>query len=292
MRKDGTSNVRKYGIQRRFQRDIYHYLIHTTWGGFFAIILLGFFVFNSLFGTIFFFLPSTELNGLTWTHLGGVFAWFECLFFSIQSFTTVGYGGISPTGFYANSIASVASFAGIVYTAIVTGLTYGRFSKPKTALKFSTSALITPLETESSKEALMFRMAHARNSELSNVEVRVLASWIDRKSDKRKYANLGLEMNRINLLSTVWTVVHPLKEESPIFDLFFEGRLHTDLEILVFVKGFDDTYSQEIHSRTSFKGDEIVYHAKFNPIFNTTLEGPMSVDLNRLSSYTKLQDLE
>lgn len=292
MKKDGTSNVRKIGIKRKFQRDLYHYLIHTSWGGFFIVILLGFSVLNAIFATLFFSLPSGQFSGMLWKELGLFYEWSECFFFSIQTFTTVGYGGISPTGFAANTISSFASFFGVVYTAIVTGLTYGRFSKPKTGLKFSKVCLVAPYAHEEAHEALMFRMAHARNSELSNVEIRVLASWISEKTNKRKYANLGLEMNRINLLSTVWTVVHPLRDESPILEMASDTRLHSDLEILVFVKGFDDTYSQEIHSRTSFKGGEIIRNARFNPIFQTTLEGPMAVNLSHLSAYSMLKNQE
>lgn len=58
-------------------------------------------------------------------------------FFSAQTLTTVGYGGIVPKGIAANFIAAFEAMLGLLFFSFITGMLYGRFSKPKTYIAFS-----------------------------------------------------------------------------------------------------------------------------------------------------------
>jgi inward rectifier potassium channel len=41
-----------------------------------------------------------------------------------------------------------------------------------------------------------------------------------------------------------------------------------DAEFLVIVKGMNDTFSQAIHARTSYRFKEVIWDAKFSPIYH------------------------
>ncbi len=79
----------------------------------------------------------------------------EAFFFSFQTFTTVDYGHIAPIGKITSFIAAIESATGLMVFAIITGLLYGRFSKPSMRLLFSDHAIIAPYQDG---WALMFRL--------------------------------------------------------------------------------------------------------------------------------------
>ena len=83
----------------------------------------------------------------------------------------------------------------------------------------------------------------------------------------RKFYQLDLERDHINMLAMSWTVVHPLDDNSPIRNMTEKEFEESDPEFLIFVKAVNDTNSQLVHARTSYKGTEIIWGAKFASIF-------------------------
>lgn len=66
------------------------------------------------------------------------------------------------------------------------------------------------------------------------------------------------------------------------------GLTHKDLvdadaEILILIIGTDETASQTVHSRSSYKADEIVWGAKFaNMFLRSETEGIIGMNLSRI----------
>ncbi|MCB1024539.1 MAG: hypothetical protein KDB79_09120, partial [Acidobacteria bacterium] len=57
-----------------------------------------------------------------------------------------------------------------------------------------------------------------------------------------------------------------------------------DAEILILLKGIDEGFSQMVHTRTSFKPEEIIWNAKFGNIYNKMKsDEPISIDIQKLS---------
>ena len=183
-------------------------------------------------------------------------------------FTTVGYGGITPVGFGANTISSIESMMGWLAFALATGLVYGRFSRPKARLLFSRHAIIAPYKDIIAFE---FRMANLRANQLIEVEVQVIMTRIEHTAGGekiRKFYELELERNRVNFLSLSWTVVHPITPNSPIHGWNNKKVKQGETEFLVLIKGYDDTFNQTVYSRSSYWHNEIVWGARFNNMYD------------------------
>ena len=132
----------------------------------------------------------------------------------------------------------------------------------------------------------MMRLANAKENLLFDVNARVLLTLTATVNGnrQRKFYQLPLEMDQINMLALSWTVVHPIDDESPLNNWSREELEKTDPEILVLVRGYNSTFSQNIHSQTSYKFSDIVWHAKFKPIFRNH-RGKTIVDIDRINEY-------
>ncbi|MBK7345123.1 MAG: two pore domain potassium channel family protein [Saprospiraceae bacterium] len=58
-------------------------------------------------------------------------------FFSVQTFTSVGYGVLHPSGPAANLLASLDALVGLMSFALATGLFFSRFARPVAKIAFS-----------------------------------------------------------------------------------------------------------------------------------------------------------
>jgi inward rectifier potassium channel len=276
---DGRFNVRRRGTT---WRDVHPYLfmINAPWPVFAAVIFAGYVVANVVFGFVYLEVGVEHLQGADTSSPLGRFL--SAFFFSAQTFTTVGYGRISPDGFLANAVASVQALLGLMAFAIATGLLFGRFSRPVARLAFSKKMVVAPYQAGTS---LQFRVANRRSNNLMELEARMLLSSVE-PSDHglvRKYKPLTLERASVQFLPLTWTVVHPIDESSPLYDLTAEDLARQQVEFLILIKAFDDTFFQTVHVRHSYRHEEVVWGARFVPAFEADSQGEMVLDLKRLS---------
>ena len=170
--------------------------------------------------------------------------------------------------------------------ALVTGLLYGRFSKPKADIQYSNDAVIAPFGDGT---GFMFRIANKKQNELLEIECEIGFAYNNPETKKRAFHFLELERNRINFLPLSWTIVHPIDERSPLYNLTEEAFRKGDGEFVILVKAINDTYFQSVYSRMSYKADEIVWNAKFIPVPQTPHKnGSISININDLHEYQKL----
>ncbi len=282
--KDGSFNIKRTGGGLS-SRNTFHYLINISWTKFLIIVFAGFITVN-LFFAILYHLAGVE-NLVNAESHDGLQSFLNTFFFSVQTFATVGYGGIHPTGILSNIIASIESMTGILSFALATGLLYGRFSKPSAKISFSNKAIIT---TFKEGKALMFRVANARPNVMMEMEANAMMTFLDKSNNQftRKYFPLKLEIKFIYFFPLPWTIVHQIDEDSPLF-----GKTESDLkdleaELLVMIKGFDDSFSQTVITRNSYKYDEIEWDSKFIRAFSTDESGETIVDLEKLSETEKI----
>lgn len=276
---DGSFNIKRKNT-RLNPKDIYHFLVNLSWSRFLLIVLAGYLLVNLLFGSIYFFIGIENLrNSISNSPMNN---FLNAYFFSIQTFTTVGYGGIVPEGFSANLVASFEALTGLLSFALATGLLYGRFSRPSARILFSRNAVVAPYKE---MEALMFRTANLRNNDLIEVEANLLAVFVDSETHNRKYYGMKLERRSVYFFPLSWTVVHPIDEDSPFYNKTKEELKELQTEILVQFKAFDDTFSQTVHTRHSYTIDEIIWNAKFKTAFEPDEKGEIIFDLERIHEY-------
>jgi Inward rectifier potassium channel C-terminal domain/Ion channel len=279
--KSGRANIEKRGSNFLERYSWYHtFLLLPRWK-FFLVLFTTYILINLIFAILYLLIGSQHLQGIIGTSLIDRFT--ECFFFSTQTFTTVGYGRISPVGFVASSLATFESFLGLLNFAIATGLFYGRFSRPQAFLKFSYNAIIAPYKEGI---AFMFRMVPYKNNYLSNAEVKLtLAMSVEENGKKvNKFFPLDLEMNKVNALTLSWTIVHPVNDKSPLFGMSMADLSTCNAEIMIFVEAFDDLFSNTVLARTSYIGSEIIRGAKFAPMYHQSGTGDKTVlELDKLN---------
>ena len=263
MNKDGSSNVRRKGLPFFQSVSIYQTLITMPWWKFNLLVFTFYITVNILFALVYYFVDPDHINGMVYNSEFEKFA--EVFFFSAQSLTTVGYGRLNPSGYFDSTLASIESLIGLLGFALATGLLYGRFSRPLARILFSKNMVVAPYKGIT---ALMFRVANRTKSELVDIQASVILSYVIQENGKpiRKFSNLKLELTKVNLLSTSWTIVHPIDEESPLYNWKEADFKKNDLEVLALLQAYEETFSQTVHTRTSYTNEELHYGAKFESV--------------------------
>lgn len=262
--RNGKPNVIKRGTGILDRYSWYHTMLEMKRSRFLLLLLIIYIGINLAFAGIYYLIGIDHLAGVNagspWKNFTEVF------FFSAQTFTTVGYGRISPVGFAASAVSTFEAFLGLLSFAIATGLFYGRFSRPQAFLRFSNAALIAPYKDGT---AFMFRMAPYKNNNLSEVEVKVTMAVTTEENGKQtdKFYSLKLEISKIEGLALSWTLVHAITDDSPFAGMTKEDIAAADLEVIVFVKAFDDVFSNTVVARTSYISPEIVWGGKFRMMY-------------------------
>jgi inward rectifier potassium channel len=278
--KDGSFNINRINEPFSDWLNLYNRLITMSWVHFLGWILLFYLAENVLFACIYLLAGAENLKGADDRIFHGSF--WKAFFFSAQTLTTVGYGHIAPNSFLTSAIAAFESMLGLLAFALSTGLLYGRFSRPVAHIRFSKHAVFAPYLDVN---GWMFRIINARSNQLIDVQVEVSMSRLETRPDgtlHRKYYGLKLERNKVSFFPTNWTVVHPITDDSPLHGCTPENLAESDAEFLILLRAMDDTFAQAVHSRYSYRFNEILWGQKFRTMTDGNQAGMATVDLNKL----------
>ena len=285
--KDGSANIEKRGLPIMNRISWYHTMIGLPRWKFLFILFAFYIIVNFIFACIYYgigveYLDGIEPSGTEWVKFG------KAYFFSAQTFTTVGYGHISPNGFLTSALSATEALIGLLSFAIATGLFFGRFSKPTAFIKFSHNALISPYKDGA---ALMIRMTPYKNTNFTDAEAKMTLGMVVEENGRKtnKFYTLPLEMDKINSLTLSWTLVHPITEESPLNQFTQEDFNQIDGEIIVYIKTFDDMFSTTVAARTSYVFSELIYGAKFDLMYAENESNTKTIlNLDKLDSWKKV----
>lgn len=281
----GGFNIKRQGEGFNFY-NTYQYLTTIPWFHFLSLVVITYFIINLLFATLYIVIGAELVGGdLTVTFFD---RFLKAYYFSVQTLTTVGYGGIVPKGIIANLIASFEALCGLLSFAMATGLLYGRFSKPNAKIRFSDKAIISPYQD---KTSFQFKIINRRKSQLMDLEARVILSMVDTAQDgsfNKNYHNLELQTSKIVFFPLTWTIVHAIDDNSPLFNLTQADLAKCEAEFLILITGYDDAFNQIVHSRHSYDFNELVWNARFARNFHTDEEGFIVLEVNQIDAIEQL----
>ena len=277
LNRDGTFNVQRAGLSVFQSLGLYHYLLTISWGQFYILAALSYFVTNLIFAAGYFLCGPDSLHGSAATAPFG--RYLDAFFFSVQTLATIGYGRLTPNGVPANIVVSIEALMGLLGFALITGILFARFSRPTMRIIFSHNALIAPYQGITAFE---FRIANQRSTQLVNIQATVVMSLRNPETGKRKFHGLPLEREKVMFFPLHWVVVHPIDELSPMRGMDSRRLADCDAEFFVLLSATDEVFSQTVYTRSSYKFNEVVWGAKFSDMFQKIEGGRVAIDLRHI----------
>jgi inward rectifier potassium channel len=282
---DGTFNVRREGLPFWQSVSLYDYLLGLTWPRFLSYVAVVYIVTNALFAVIYVACGAHAVTGFEAEPVELRFV--TAFFFSVHTLATIGYGSIAPANTAANIVVTIESLIGLLGFALVAGIVYARFARPRADIRFSEHAIIAPYRNIT---ALMFRIANQRANELVDLQAKVILSRRKKNASSadRDFTQLELERSGVVFFPLTWTVVHPINDRSPLKGLTHQDLVTHEAEFLVLLNGFDETFSQTVHTRSSYVAEDVIWGAKFKSAFTSADDGKVAVDVRKLDEIDRV----
>jgi inward rectifier potassium channel len=272
----GAFQITKTGISRFDLRDPYHLAVTLRWPEFFVALLLVDLAINLGFAALYWAQPGSI------SHAGPSFG--EAFFFSVETLATVGYGMMAPATLYGHIVSSIEILCGLTFTALVTGLIFVRFSKPRARFRFAESAVVTHFN---GKTTLMVRVGNGKLTLLADARARITAGLREETYEghalRRSY-ELKLQQADLAMFALTWNLMHEIDEESPLYGFTAERMTETDLRLLVFLEARDHALGATVHDLRDYSPDRILLGMRYQDAVTLDEQGRTNVDMNRISA--------
>ena len=280
LNRDGSFNVRRNSLGPFHPYNVYHTLVSLPVPSVVLLMAAGYVATNLLFATLYWLAGPDAIAGAAASPL----ARFEdCVFFSVQTLATIGYGKLVPNTRAANVLVAIEALVGLLGFALLSALLFARFARPTARIRFSSHAVIAPYQNG---WALMFRLVNLRNHDLTDVHAIVsLARWVDENGmRRRRFDQLPLERDFIIFMPLHWVVVHPITDTSPLRGLTAKSFAGADPEVVCLITADDETFAQTVHARCSYDKADIVWGARFRDMYLPEADR-VTIDLGRLNDF-------
>ncbi len=278
----GARSVLALGLRRNLRKDLYHFLLTTSWLRLFLLVMVGYVGSNALFALGYLALGNGIENARP-----GSFA--DAFFFSVQTMATIGYGRMAPVSLSANLLVAAEALIGLLSLALITGLIFAKFSRPTARVLFSRVAVVTPYDGIPS---LMFRMANERANQIveAQLNVMIVRNETTVEGDRvRRVHDLALRRDHSALFALTWTAIHPITRESPLHGQDAAALAADETEVVVSLTGFDETLSQTIHARHAYATSEVVWNVRFRDIMSKMPNGLFAIDYRKFHDVLALE---
>ena len=270
----GAQDPLRLGAHPVSARDGYHAMLTVGWPVLSAALGLLYILCNLLFAALYLLQPGSIANAAP-----GSFA--DAFFFSVQTMSTIGYGVLAPATLYANILVTLEAMLGIAVFALTAGIVFARFSRPTARVLFSKVAVVTRFE---GVPTLMFRCANERRNRIVEAEVHVYFAREEVSLEgitMRRAHELTLARPRNPLFTFSWTVMHAIDAKSPLSGIDPDFIAAQDAEIVVTLMGTDETLSQPVFARHSYRADQLLWGRRLADILDRLEDGRRVVDYRR-----------
>lgn len=262
----------RVGGKRRLLTDLYHFLLVASWRRLLLEVAVVYASINTVFATL--YLAGGDC--ITGARRGS-FA--DAFFFSVQTFSTIGYGVMAPRTAYASVVVTIEAFVGLTMVAMATGLIFAKFSRPTARILFSERIVIG---RRNGKPTLMLRMANERGNDVIEASFRVTVLKPEMSSEghtTRRLFDLALLRNETPLFTISFTAFHVIDETSPLWGETPASLARDAIRFIVTVSGHDGTYAQTIHARHIYGAQDVVWDARFVDVLSNLPDGRLQIDL-------------
>jgi inward rectifier potassium channel len=273
----GAYEFTKKGVSRFDLRDPYHLAITLTWPQFLAALFALYLIVNTVFATLFWLVPGSVAKARPGSFM-------DVLFFSIETLATVGYGDMYPATLYGHVVASSEILCGLAFTAILTGLTFVRFSRPRAKLIFAANPVMA---THNGKPTLMLRIGNGRAGLLTDAAAKLnvlLAVMTTEGKLFRSVHELRLERARIPAFPLFWTLMHVLDERSPLHGFDLAQFIAADARVFVTVEARDPALAAVVHDLRNYTPEDIRFGMRYVDAMTTAEDGTLVADLTRIGA--------
>jgi inward rectifier potassium channel len=255
----GLRDVISQGIRREILQDLYHYAMMASWTRLFATIIAFFLLFDVLFGCLFHLVPNCIANLSPPGFLGD-------FFFSVETLATVGYGEMHPQTLYGHTIAMIEIFTGLLMLALITGLMFARFSRPRARFLFSRYAVVRPID---GKLTLMFRAANERQNVVqdASAQLRMLRNDVTLEGYRiRRIIDLPLVRSEHPVFSLGWNIMHVIDDASPLRHETSRTLDDREAIFILSLSGTDETTGQVLMARGEYRASALRWNSTFRDI--------------------------
>jgi inward rectifier potassium channel len=272
--------VRRLGFRTHVWEDLYHAMLVTPWWRILVMFLLVFAGINVAFGWAYRMTGGVHGAETTW----------ELFFFSVQTFSTIGYGSMVPVGVPAQIVATVEAFIGVLVNAFAAGIVVIKFARPTARVMFSHVATVAPFD---GTPTLMVRMANSRANQVFDAQVRMFllrdVSTQEGFAMRRLY-DLRLTRESSPFFTLTLTAMHPIDADSPLHGLTGAGLEAIRAQIIVTIQGVDESFMTQVHARRFYTAAEIEWDAHFSDVLSSGPDGRIVVDYSRFHDVVRRTD--
>ena len=270
----GTRQVSTVGIPRLIFQDLYHYFMTVTWPQLFGTFAVFFLCFDLLFGFLYHLIPGCIAN-LNPPGFAGAF------FFSVETLATVGYGDMHPQTLYGHVIAMIEIFIGLMSLALITGIMFARFSRPRARFLFTKYMVVRPID---GKVTLVLRAANLRHNVVqdASAQLHMLRDEITEENFHiRRVIDLPLLRSQHPMFVLGWTLMHVIDESSPLKSQTAESLKKSGASFVLSMRGTDETTGQQLMSRAEYSHEDMRWNAAFRDFLEEMEDGSLRLDYRR-----------
>jgi len=265
----------KIGASRYDLSDPYHLALTVRWPTFVLGVFAAYGLINLVFAALYLARPGCIANARP----GSVA---DAFFFSIETLATVGYGAMAPATLYGHLVSSAEIITGMAFTAIMTGLVFVRFSKPKAKIAYADVAVIT---RHNGRPTLMFRIANVRTTVMTQVRVEVNAlirETTEEGTQYRRLHELPLARSSIPMFPMMLLLMHDIDHRSPLANLDAEALASSDVTIILSLEARDPQLAAMVYDMKAYFARDLRPGMRFVDAV-TQQDGRTVADLTRIS---------
>lgn len=250
--------------------------------GFYQLVCFFIWYFFLIF--MFALLFSIDMNGISFPDdmeggpgLGNV------VWFSMQAFSTIGFGAVYPRSHYINFIVVLESFVSLVFVAVLSAIFVSNLLSPQPMWKVSEVCTIYRNESTGNMELCMRVVfapgaVYAECCVTADVEIRMpqLVGGGDNEHHTPnrlstthwsiRTLTLDFQNNKSLFKATMWQPVHIITPDSPIHDIIETGQWDRLMRIKVEVSAMCPVLKAHTSTLSVYTRDDVMLNQRFVPM--------------------------